>query len=83
MGMGMEFEAIGGGAIRGLGAICGSKMLKLVFRGALGVPFCGSGGGPSPNSAIRDMYSSSILALSPGRGGPPWPGRLERQSRAM
>lgn len=46
------------------------------------------GGGPSPNSAISDMYSSSIFVLSPETAAvaaatPPIPGRLERQSRAM
>lgn len=37
------------------------------------------GGSASPNSAIRDKYSSSILALlppPPEPGGPPSPGRL-------
>lgn len=55
-----------------------------------------SGGGPSPSSAIRDMYSSSILALSPAAAAlmppvaapPPEaaklaPRRLDRQSLAM
>lgn len=66
-----------------------SNLLVVVLRCILfiaPIPFCWvcwSGRGASPNSAISDMYSSSILALSPGTGGPPWPGRLDRQSRAM
>lgn len=43
----------------------------------------GAGGGPSPNSAISDIYSSSILALSPAAGGPPRPGLFDLQSLAM
>lgn len=40
------------------------------------------GGSPSPSSAMRDKYSSSILALfppppPPEPGGPPSPGRLD------
>lgn len=39
------------------------------------------GGSPSPSSAMRDKYSSSILALfpppPPDPGGPPSPGRLD------
>jgi hypothetical protein len=76
-----------GGGIRGLGVICASNRLKLaVLRVIVDVvvsDLAASGGGPSPSSAISDMYSSSILALSPWAGGPPWPGRFWRQSRAM
>lgn len=42
-----------------------------------------SGGGASPNSAISDIYSSSIFALSPGSGGPPAPGLFCLQSLAI
>lgn len=44
----------------------------LVFGGPVFI-FCAVGGGPSPSSAIRDMYSSSILVLSDAIGGPPIP----------
>lgn len=39
-------------------------------------------GGPSPSSAIKLRYSSSILAceLAETAGGPPWPGRFALQS---
>lgn len=39
-------------------------------------------GGPSPSSAIKLRYSSSILAceLADTTGGPPWPGRFALQS---
>lgn len=63
-------------------------LLFLWITPAVGVPFVApflvkSGGGASPNSAISDIYSSSILALSPGIGGPPWPGLFCLQSLAI
>lgn len=48
------------------------------------------GGGPSPSSAIKLRYSSSMLLceLPPSSsfdddGAPPWPGRLDLQSLAI
>lgn len=79
--------AIGGGAINDLGAVWGSNMLIVFFRGAMlspDEPFrIKSGGGPSPNSAISDRYSSSIFALLPAAWGPPNPGRFCLQSLEM
>lgn len=78
--------AIGGG-IKGRGASCGSNILGMFLRdtavAVIGPFLVNSGGGPSPNSAISDMYSSSILALSPAAAGPPCPGRFCRQSLAI
>lgn len=46
----------------------------------------GFGGSPSPSSAIKDRYSSSIFALFPPLiplpGGPPSPGRLALQKKS-
>lgn len=85
--LGIRGAAFGmGGGIRGLGGNCGSNMLiPDDLRGCMPfvvtVPFVpefrmNSGGGASPSSAISDKYSSSILVLSPGIGGPPCPGRF-------
>ena len=64
-----------GGGISGLGVICASNKLKLLVLRVVVVVvvsvLTASGGGASPSSAISDMYSSSILALSPWAGGPP------------
>jgi hypothetical protein len=60
-------SGLAGGAPMALGLDCRSNKstvpgrLESLLR-SLG-SFAG-GGGPSPNSAIRDMYSSSILVLS-------------------
>lgn len=81
----------GGGGMSGLGGvICDGSNMEMVFLrgGAAPIPplfnrksgVAGGGGGPSPNSAISDIYSSSILALSPPAPtvapGPPKPGRF-------
>lgn len=49
---------------------------------SVSLPF-GAGGGPSPSSAIKLRYSSSIFACELLFGGPPWPGRFALQSLAM
>ena len=77
-----------GEAMRGLGASRGlSKRLEVPReppRTCLGPPeSLPGGGGPSPSSAIRDMYSSSIFCRSTGADWGPDPGRRCRQSLAM
>ena len=72
-----------------LGAPGFSKILPLAGRPLLPpAPYLGNGslglgGGASPSSAIRDKYSSSILAFSLGFivGGPPAPGRFNLQHK--
>lgn len=77
--------AIGGAAIigRGLAGLCSNIPNDLgcivAFPKVSGL----SDGGASPNSAIKLMYSSSILACAFVAGGPPAPGRLLRQSLAI
>lgn len=78
----------GGGAdrgpIKGRGGRWGLNMRgppPVLCRQACLSSLAGGGAGPSPNSAIRDMYSSSIADLGPDSFHPP--DFLPKQSLAM